>query len=324
MKTRLNIPVILIINLILSMALVWLSPRFDVLTLLGFLVIQGVIGLLLYEFKCRSEAKVHKELDQIFELLHHLDLEAENREVSDDIFGKLRDEIIKILVENKNLARRANENEQLLREYLEDIAHQIKTPMTGVMVMLDLMRESPQEATDYIDYVYERLSRLSRLADLLLEMASLESGLVKMKMDPIDVMALLEDAVSELRETVAIENLQIQLQGTDFVFRGDWRWIYEAVYNLAKNGLEASAEHGISIETDENQIAWSIYIFDYGAGMNRGELKKAYLRFHKATSHDSGYGIGLPMAKTIVEAHGGELIYRREKDRNFFEMRFYK
>lgn len=324
MKIRLNIPIILLINLILSMTVVWMSPRFDVLTLLGFLAMQGVMGLLLYELKRRQEAKVQKELDQIFELLHTLDLETKNREVSDDIYGKLRDEIIKIILENKTLTKRAHQNEQILREYMEDIAHQIKTPITGAMVMMDLVRENLDHMPVYVDHVHERLSRLNRLTDLLLEMASLESGLVKMKCDPIEISQLLETLVEELKETEEIKDRPVQLIGSDFVFHGDWRWIYEAIFNLAKNGLEASGERGILIETSENKIAWSIYIYDYGSGMNHSELKNAYRRFHKGTSDTKGYGIGLPMAKTIVEAHGGELIYRRGQTRNYFEMRFYK
>lgn len=91
--------------------------------------------------KCKRRKGWKKKIDEIFVLLHSLNVNTENYEIADDEFGKLRDEIVKIIVENKLLAKKAVENQEILREYTEDIAHQIKTPLTGALLMLDLVEE---------------------------------------------------------------------------------------------------------------------------------------------------------------------------------------
>lgn len=103
----------------------------------------------------------------------------------------------------------------------------------------------------------------------------------------------------------------------------DRKWTYEAIYNVVKNGIESSPKESVRIILKETNIYKSIIVEDYSQGIPDEVLKKVYKRFYKENQNSKGYGIGLPMAKTIVEKQDGELIYTRGKSSNYFEFRFY-
>ena len=105
---------------------------------------------------------------------------------------------------------------------------------------------------------------------------------------------------------------------------GDRSWTLEALINLMKNAIEASPVKGIVIELEGNKIYQSILIRDFGPGIERRDLEKIYQGFYKANKESKGFGIGLPMAKAIMEKQGGELLYYKDDKGNYFEMRFYK
>ena len=119
------------------------------------------------------------------------------------------------------------------------------------------------------------------------------------------------------------EKYNIPVSGEDFKLLCDRKWTYEAIYNIVKNGLEASKDKGIKIKLKETNIYKSIIVEDFSNGMSDEILEKAYKRFYKEKKDSKGYGIGLPMAKTVLEKQNGELLYLRGKTSNSFELRFY-
>ena len=144
MKENKGFLCIVFLNLFLSLLTVYLSPRFDIITFICFVTANAIIfGLLVLDGK-HKENRIKKKIEDIFSLLHSLDTNMDNYEVADDEFGGLRDEIIKVIGEKKVIIDKAVKSEQILREYTEDIAHQLKTPLTGILLMLDLMEEDEE------------------------------------------------------------------------------------------------------------------------------------------------------------------------------------
>lgn len=280
---------------------------------------------ILLSLKDRGVEKViNNKIEGVFGLLHSLDLNDSTYEIIDDEFGKLRDEIVKIILENKLLAKQSEESQEILREYTEDIAHQIKTPLTGAILMLDLMEEDCENSREYMSYLKSNLNRLHGLADVLLKMASLDSGNISMKKESVDIKDLLVELISEIESYFPNQNNLILVFGEDFNLVCDQQWTYEAIFNIVKNGLEASSEKGIEICLKETKVYKSILIIDYSEGLSDDILKKSYKRFYKVNPDSKGFGIGLPMAKSIIERQNGELLYNRGKEFNYFELRFYK
>ena len=324
MKENKGFLCIVFINLFLSLLTVCLSPRFDIITFICFVIVNAIIFVLLILNDKNRENRIKKKIEDIFLLLHSLNTDVDNYEVEDDEFGGLRDEIIKVIGEKRIVTDKAVKSEQILREYTEDIAHQLKTPLTGILLMLDLIKEDEDNKIEYINRIRTSSNRLHQLVDILLKLAALDSETIKMKKESISVKKLIDEVVTEMEIIFANQDFTIPVVGKDYKLICDRKWTYEAIYNIVKNGIEASEDKGIKIYLKESHIYQSIIIEDFGKGISKNNLKKIYRRFYKENKDSKGYGIGLPMAKTIIEKQNGELVYIRGKTSNSFELRFYR
>ena len=324
MNKNKNILLVLILNLIMSLFVIYLNPRVDVLTLIGFLLINIILFVVISKIEKEKEKVLEDKINNIFKLLHSLDIDSDNYEIIDDEFGKLRDEIIKIIIENKRIAENAEKNKEILREYTEDIAHQIKTPLTGSLLLLDLLEdENDNFSEEYIERLRDNLLRLHNLSDILLKLAALDSGTIKMAKDRISARELIEDIIQKLKDYFINDNVEIILDGDDFNLICDKKWTYEAAFNVMKNGIEATEGRHIEIHLKETNLYKSIFVEDFSKGLDREMLEKVFRRFYKLDPNSKGYGIGLPMAKSVMERQNGELLYRKGKKSNAFELRFY-
>lgn len=324
MSKNKNILLVLILNLIMSLFVVYINPRFDILTLIGFLVINIILFLIIRKFEKKKEIDLENKINNIFILLHSLDIDSDNYEIIDDEFGKLRDEIIKIIIENKRIAENAEKNKETLREYTEDIAHQIKTPLTGSLLLLDLLEdENDNFSEEYIERLRDNLLRLHNLSDILLKLAALDSGTIEMTKDRISARGLIEDIIQNLKYYFINDNIEIPLDGEDFYLICDKKWTYEAAFNVMKNGIEATEGRQIEIQLKETNLYKSIFVEDFSKGLDHEMLEKVFKRFYKIDPNSKGYGIGLPMAKSVMERQNGELLYHKGKKSNAFELRFY-
>ena len=319
-----SILLVFILNLLMSLFVIYLNPRFDILTLIGFLVINVILFIVISKIEKEKEKVLEDKINNIFRLLHSLDINSDNYEIIDDEFGKLRDEIIKIIIENKRIAENAEKNKETLREYTEDIAHQIKTPLTGSLLLLDLLEDEEDELSEeYIDRLKDNLLRLHNLSDILLKLAALDSGTIEMAKDSISAQELIEDIIRKLKNYFISDTIEIPIYGDDFDLICDKKWTYEALFNVMKNGIEATEDRHIEIYLKETNLYKSILVEDFSNGLDRQMLEKVFRRFYKADPNSKGYGIGLPMAKTVMERQNGELLYHRGKKSNAFELRFY-
>lgn len=324
MKENKGFLCIVFINLFLSLLTVCLSPRLDIITFICFVIVNVIVFVLLILNDKYRENRIKKNIEDIFLLIHSLNTDVDNYEVEDDEFGGLRDEIVKVIGEKRIVTDKAVKSEQILREYTEDIAHQLKTPLTGILLMLDLIKEDEGNKIEYINRIRASSNRLHQLVDILLKLAALDSETIKMKKESISVKKLIDEVVTEMEIIFANQDFTIPVVGKDYKLICDRKWTYEAIYNIVKNGIEASEDKGIKIYLQETNIYQSIVIEDFSKGISKDNLKKIYRRFYKENKDSKGYGIGLPMAKTIIEKQNGELVYTRGKTSNSFELRFYR
>ena len=319
-----NILLALILNVVMSLFVIYFNPRFDILTLIGFIIINIILFIVISKIEKKKEKVLEDKINNIFKLLHSLDIDSDNYEIIDDEFGKLRDEIIKIIIENKRIAENAEKNKETLREYTEDIAHQIKTPLTGSLLLLDLLEDEDDNfSEEYIERLRDNLLRLHNLSDILLKLAALDSGTIEMTKDRISARGLIEDIIQNLKDYFINDNIEIPLYGEYFDLICDKKWTYEALFNVMKNGLEATEDRHIEIQLKETNLYKSIFVEDFSKGLDREILEKVFKRFYKLNPNSKGYGIGLPMAKSVMERQNGELLYHKGKKSNAFELRFY-
>lgn len=318
------LPWFTVLSFLLSCAMLYLSPRLDWLTLLLFLLLFTLQALALYFRDQYIQREVQQEVDRLLHVLQDIEDKEEKIHLQNSPLGILADEILKSLVEKRESKELAVRARQLLKKNVEDITHQIKTPITGILLLLDLMKEDPDRQAEYLPRVRASLERLYRLADLLLKLSSLDAKMVEMRRDPLSAVSLINDAEGGLAVFLEQKDLTIEIKSPDISVTGDRTWLLEAISNILKNAVEASpARAGITVRFTQNQIYRSIFIQDQGKGIPPQQQKHIFERFYKADPESDGFGIGLPLVKSIMEAHDGAVFLQSDGNGSSFELRFY-
>ncbi|MFR2756291.1 MAG: sensor histidine kinase [Eisenbergiella massiliensis] len=215
---------------------------------------------------------------------------------------------IHTLVNIKNEQLSAVEQEHaLFIEFMENISHQLKTPVTSMMIMADLQQTAaPDKQEEFIHNIQTSLNRMEWLVGTLLKMAKLDADAITFDMEKVSVRALLEAALKPLAILLEIKNQTTDLRN-DLELYCDKRWMSEALTNLIKNASEHSGDHTcITIDCGENPIYQWISVTDMGKGIRKEEIARLFTRF-EGSGNTSGYGIGLPLALAIVRRHNGDI-----------------
>ena len=243
-------------------------------------------------------------------------LSADVRRIIDGQAVDLRDNLEGRLSMLKNdihtLSGRLNEQADNLQKEkaamantLADISHQLKTPLTAMTVMVELLEGAPPEKrAEFISNLKQGLTQTEWLANALLKMAKLESGSAEFNPVHIPASRLLDAALAPLRILLDIKDQRVNLTG-EAVFYCDKNWTAEAITNIVKNASEHSPTGStIEIAAGANPISRWLSITDAGAGIKRPEMKNLFKRF---SGSRKGIGIGLALALTIMRGQDGDI-----------------
>lgn len=222
-------------------------------------------------------------------------------------------------IENLTFALKAkSETEQKTKEFLKqtisDISHQLKTPLSALIMYQEIMEDEPEHPDTIRKFSVKTGQALSRMEQLILSMlkiARLDMGSISFEKTRCSVGKLVERSVSELTVRAKTEGKALLYEG---IFEEelvcDREWTGEAVENLVKNALDHTKEGGtIRISWEKSPAMLRILISDDGEGIPSEELCHIFKRFFRGThkSKTAGIGLGLPLAKAIVEGQGGSI-----------------
>lgn len=241
----------------------------------------------------------------------------------------LENEIQKMTVCLREQKQRLQDDKIYLADSIADISHQIRTPLTSINLLLQLLREpniTEQRKTELIRELQEMLSRIDWLITALLKISKLDAGTIQLKNETILLTELLKKATEPLLVPIELreQDLVIRAQGC---FIGDIAWTCEAIGNIVKNCMEHTPNHGsIVVSAEENALYVEIVIEDTGCGIDKEDLPHIFERFYKGKSTDEkSFGVGLALARMIAAKQNGTL---KAENRNAggarFTMRFYK
>ncbi len=231
---------------------------------------------------------------------------------------------IHTLAELKNEQVEALRHDRLaLSDNLANISHQLKTPLTSMMIMADLLENAPDSRrAEFIENIKTSLTRMEWLVSALLKMAKLDAGAVIFSPEKVSADELITLALEPLRILLELKNQRVEVAGGTELFC-DKRWTAEALSNIVKNASEYSPEGGvIRAESGANPICSWVSVTDSGAGLSRAEIKRLFRRFEGSHS-EAGYGIGLPLALAVLREQNGDI----EVDNNggaLFTLKFYR
>ena len=272
----------------------------------------------LYYFLKTREKKRIKELENLIDRLGEKNYSIP---MVQDEFSILEDKIYKIFIELVEARESLEINSKKQRQNLEDIAHQIKTPITSMFFDLEMINKDEDNKKE-IEGLELQLERLNSLADILLKLSSLDANVDKMEKNEVLISEIIEYALDILRKSIDEKNIKIIFDYEDSEIKVDYYWVSEALINIIKNALSLNRLTKIKISTNKNPIYTEIIIEDDGGGIKEENFKKIFERFYKSPD-SKGFGIGLAMAKSIIEANNGDISVKNGKDGAIFKIKFY-
>ena len=207
--------------------------------------------------------------------------------------------------------RRAKE---FLRRTISDISHQLKTPIAALNIYNGILQQETADAAtvrEFTSLSEQELDRIESLVQSLLKMAQLDAGAITLERAPENVFDLLEHIKRQYSFRAEQEGKEIALEGDEqTVFSCDRTWLTEAIGNLVKNALDHTAQGDrILVRWQQSPCLTQITVEDTGSGIHSEDLYHIFKRFYRSRfSKDmQGVGLGLPLAKSIVEAHQGSI-----------------
>ena len=232
---------------------------------------------------------------------------------SEESLSLLKNEIYKTTVILKEIAENKSEETKRLSRSLEDISHQLRTPLASMNIMIDNICDDPDMPADirneFLSDISGQVTWISELVNALLTLAKFDAGTIVMKKEEIDADALISDAVKRLGILLDVRDVHVEYEkpGESIVFTGDYKWLLEALSNIIKNCAEHSpAGAGIYLSIEQNSIYTKFTVRDEGEGMSGEDQRHIFERFYKAkNARPESVGIGLSLAKSIVEAENG-------------------
>ncbi|MCR8642942.1 HAMP domain-containing histidine kinase [Paenibacillus sp. N1-5-1-14] len=243
----------------------------------------------------------------------------------------LKNEIYKVtlmLSEHRSLLER---DKIQLTDAISDISHQLKTPLTSMTMMADLLSTpdlSPAKRTEFTHHIRVQLERIDWLVSSLLKLSKMDAKTIPFKKDRILMKSLVQKTLEPVMIPMDVKEQTITIAGDDDVsFVGDFNWTAEAVINILKNGVEHTHEGGaLTITFSENALFTELIISDNGKGIPKEDLPYIFKRFYKGKNASEGsIGIGLAMAHSIITSQNGVIDVTSDSEKGTqFRIKFYK
>ena len=243
----------------------------------------------------------------------------------EDEFSKLQDEIYKTVTSLYQTRDAALEAKRSFADNLYNIAHQLKTPVTSISLSLQMLEK--QVSGQYPEQIEKQLSRLTHLEEALLLLSRADAGTLLLARQDVDVFTLLTLAADGLHEVMEERGVSVDIPELGQVrIQADMEWTMEAVMNLLKDCAEHSPAGGtVRCAYEREPLYTSIRIWDEGPGFAREDMPYLFQRFYRGrNAAPGGIGIGLALAKEIIEAQNGTIrAQNRPEGGGGFEIHFY-
>lgn len=229
---------------------------------------------------------------------------------SEDELSLLDNQIYRTAVKFREQAENSNKDKENLQKSLSDISHQLKTPLTSIIVMVDNILDDddmPLEIRrEFLNDIKHNTNTISFLVQSLLKLSKLDAEAVKFRYEQVEVKSIVDECIKNAAVMAEILGVRLETECNNIILDCDRKWLCEAVTNIIKNCIEHSQNGNIKITADQNKLYTKISIKDNGSGITKEDLPHIFERFYKGkNSSDDSVGIGLSLAKTIIEKQGG-------------------
>lgn len=280
----------------------------DINTLIVFILILSII---VFKYN-HSESKKINEITKYIEEINRGNYKLNIEENTEDELSILKNELYKITIMLKEIAENSQKDKTTLKDSLSDISHQIKTPITSILIMLDniLSDENMPEdiKKDFIKDIKREIINIKFLVESILKLSKIDSNSIKFIKKEVFIKDIINEAVKNVSMLSELKNIEIIVSGDDSIKTiCDLKWQVEAITNILKNCIEHSYENRkIYINYNQNNMYTELKIEDNGTGIDAKDLPHIFERFYKGKNSSSdSVGIGLALSKSIIESNNG-------------------
>lgn len=280
----------------------------DINTLIVFILILSII---FFKYN-QSESKKINEITKYIEEINRGNYRLNIEENTEDELSILKNELYKITIMLKEVAENSQKDKTTLKDSLSDISHQIKTPITSILIMLDniLSDENMPEdiKKDFIKDIKREIVNIKFLVESILKLSKIDSNSIKFIKKEVLIKDIINEAVKNVSMLSELKNIEIIVSGDDSIKTiCDLKWQVEAITNILKNCIEHSYENRkIYINYNQNNMYTELKIEDNGTGIDAKDLPHIFERFYKGKNSSSdSVGIGLALSKSIIESNNG-------------------
>lgn len=259
------------------------------------------------------------------------DLDLDVRDNREGELSILRNDIYKVTNKLSEQGVQLQQDKVHLSEAISDISHQLKTPLTSMNMMIDLLNNDSlpyEKREEFTITLRKQIGRMEWLVASLLKLSKIDAGTAIFKQESIDMKALIKSAIESISVPLDIKGQMLAIDGGEGVsFVGDFEWTREALINLLKNSMEHTPEKGvIDVHFSENVMYTEMVLRDQGQGISKEDLPYVFQRFYKGkTSGENSVGIGLALVHSIVKAQNGNIKVESDGTKGTtFTVTFYK
>lgn len=277
--------------------------------------------------KDRELKQITRYIEEINQHNYKLDIE----DISEDELSILKNEIYKTTVMLNEIAENSVKDKLRLKESLSDISHQLKTPLTSILIIMENLIDDPEMdaalRADFIQDIKRETRNINFLVQSLLKLSKLDSDTVVFLREAVPVRKVVEAAIQNVVVLCDLKNIKVEMEdlSAGHAITCDLRWQVEAVTNILKNCVEHSPDgERVIVKIEKNNIYTSISIRDFGDGIDEEDQKHIFERFYKGkNASPESVGIGLALAKAIVEADRGSVSVKSGKNGTTFVVKYF-
>lgn len=206
------------------------------------------------------------------------------------------------------LVQSMQQEQMKLKDYIEDISHQLKTPITSMRINEELLLETLEnnKQKEKLQSIYQQTLKMNRLVNDLLTLALLDSNSIEFKYHDENIEYMIEEVEENLEYLLLKYRVTLKVTCHNITILCDHKWFVEALENILKNCIEKNENGYIDVIVKEYDAVIKIFIYDHGQGFDEEDIEHLFDRFYRGKNESvSGIGIGLSLTKEIIEKHHG-------------------
>ena len=296
------------------------------------IIIFIILFILISFINKKNQSKKIKEITDLIEQINRKNYYLNIDNNTEDELSILKNEIYKTTIMLKEEAYNSNKDKDNIKKSIEDISHQLKTPLTSISIMLDNIIDDPDMdanvRSDFINDINREINNINFLVKSLLKLSRFDINAVNYNNDFNNIKLIINKVVNNVSTLSDLKNIKVNINiQDDFNLYCDFNWQVEALTNIVKNSIEHSfKDKNIIINASDEKLYSKIEITNYGIGINDKDIKHIFDRFYKGeNSNEDSFGIGLSLAKTIIEKNNGKIsVLSKKNDKTTFTIKYYK